>query len=80
MGDKEPGMNIVPGDVFIAHVQENEEALVVGRVGFVRLVHGSHLLHREQVNHVDVDLLRDGGRIEGVLNFVTFRPCSAVHV
>lgn len=51
----------------VAHVEEGEEALVVGGVGAVGIQHGVPLLHRVQVYDVNVHLLRNELRRRGCL-------------
>lgn len=64
----------------LADIQEYEEAFVVGGVGLVRPEHGADFLEGDQIDDVDVDLLGNGGRSEGILNDVTLWPGSAVHI
>lgn len=68
------------GHVLRAHVQEYKKALVVWRVGLVSPQHGAHLAERHQINHVDVDFLRNWRRVQRVADHVTARPRPAVHV
>lgn len=66
--------------VLITDVEENEEAFVVRRVGFVGAEHVSDLLERYQVDDVDVDLLGNRRRMERMLNNTVVRPRSGIDI
>lgn len=55
-----------PGNKVSADVQEDEEALIVGCESSMSAQASSLLSQTLQVNHVQVDLLGDGGRRHGV--------------
>lgn len=44
------------------------------------LVHGAYTLHLHQINDVDVNLLSNRGRVEGVFYGVVLWPLPAVYI
>ena len=69
-----------PGYILIAHIQEQEEALIIGCEGFVWPHDGADLLESEKVNDMDVNFLGNGGRLEDFLDVIVGRPLPAVHI
>lgn len=63
-----------------ADIQEDEEALLVRCVGPMRAEGSFHLLHCLQVEHVQINLLGDGGWLHRVGDDAVPRPGAAVHV
>ena len=70
----------IPSYILIANVQKNEEAFIVGCVRLVSSVKRADLFQGHKVNHMDVDLLGDGWRLERVLYVITLRPGPTVHI
>lgn len=70
----------VPGHKVTADIEENKEALVVGREGSVCTQAAPLLSQALQVDHVHVDLFSYGRRRHGVRNHAARRPSTAVHV
>lgn len=70
----------LPGNKVPADIEEDEEALVVGREGSVGAQTPPLLPQTLQIDHVQVDLLSDGRGIHGVRDHTARRPGSTVHV
>ena len=70
----------IPRHILVADIQEDEETFIIGSVRFVRAQHHAHLLHAPQVYHVNVYLLRNRRRLQGVPYVVVLGPRAAVHV
>lgn len=70
----------LPGNKVPADIEEDEEALVVGREGSVGAQTPPLLPQTLQIDHVQVDLLSDGRGIHGIRDHTARRPGPAVHV
>ena len=70
----------IPCNVLITHIQKDEEALVVGGVCFVSLVHLTYFHHVNEIDDMNVDLLGDGRRVEHILDAVVFGPWATVDI
>lgn len=69
-----------PGNKVSADVQEDEEALIVGCESSMSAQASSLLSQTLQVNHVQVDLLGDGGRRHGVWDHTSSWPSPAINI
>lgn len=70
----------LPGDKVSADVKEDEETFIVGCEGPVSSKATALLSKTLQINHMQVDLLRNGRRGHGVRDHTACRPRSTVHV
>lgn len=80
MGEDLPQKRTVPGHIFIGYIQKYKEALIIGSISLMCLVHGAHSFHFHQINHMDVYLLGNRRRVERIFYGVVLWPLSAVHI
>ena len=71
---------LLPCDILVTNIEEDEETLVIGGVGLVCVMHLADLLHTDQVNDVNVNLLGDRRRVQRVHNLVVLGPWAIVHI